>query len=84
MYRCPHCRSRRATWHSLTKHKRKTGHRACDCGGHGHYHFAHRPGSPYCVHNLMGDVNAAISAGTDLTDEEYDDIKAERQKERQT
>lgn len=31
----------------------------------------------------MADVNAAISYGERLTDEEYEAIKAERQKERQ-
>lgn len=32
----------------FTRHLRKSGHRACTCGG---YHFKHRPGSPLCHKN---------------------------------
>jgi hypothetical protein len=46
--RCPECRSRRATYQSMQLHIKATGHKLCTCGG---YHYAHRPGSPFCEQN---------------------------------
>lgn len=59
-YRCPACRIRRTDWLSLQAHCRNSGHALCQCGG---YHYAHRPGSPYCVHNPWSDLRHADRAG---------------------
>ena len=75
MYRCLKCRTRRKTWLGLLKHTKTTGHKACNCGGHGHYPYKRRPGSPYCTENIMGDVNAS---GEYISDEEYEQIKQKR------
>lgn len=48
--RCPECRTRRKDYGLFTQHLRESGHRVCICGG---YHYAHRPGSPYCYSNPL-------------------------------
>lgn len=60
MYRCPACRTRRDDYRLFTRHLRESGHRLCHCGG---YHYAHRPGSPYCEQNPMSELNAAARRG---------------------
>lgn len=62
MLRCPECRSRRTTYQSMLAHLAKTGHKACKCGG---YHYAHRPGSPYCEVNPNAAYYHAWRAGAD-------------------
>ncbi|MDP1688033.1 hypothetical protein [Hydrogenophaga sp.] len=59
-WRCPECRTRRQDYGLFTRHVRESGHRACNCGG---YHYAHRPGSPYCTRNPMADVLIASRQG---------------------
>lgn len=71
LFRCPSCRTRRRDYGLFTQHLRKTGHALCRCGG---YHYEHRPGSPYCVSNPMGDVLIAARQGA--SDEVLDDIVA--------
>ena len=65
MLRCPECRSRRATFTSMTAHIKASGHKFCDCSG---YHFRHRPGSPYCESNPMCTYNRADRAGASEKD----------------
>ena len=69
-YRCPGCRTRRMLFTDMQAHVVKTGHKACRCGG---YHYAHRPGSPFCVSNPMSDVRIADRQG-DCTDEQLLEI----------
>lgn len=59
-YRCPACRTRRTDWLTLVAHCASAGHRVCNCGG---YHYAHRPGSPYCTLNVWSDLRHAARAG---------------------
>lgn len=59
-WRCPDCRTRRTGWLFLLAHCREKGHALCLCGG---YHYAHRPGSPFCEANPMADVRHADRAG---------------------
>lgn len=63
-HRCPECRTRRASLLTLAQHLQRSGHRACTCGG---YHYAHRPGSPYCTRNAMSDVRHAARRGDPLS-----------------
>lgn len=56
MLRCPGCRSRRSTYKALQQHLKLTGHKLCTCGG---YHYAHRPGSPYCHGNPLSVLREA-------------------------
>lgn len=60
MLRCPECRSRRTTYASMQRHIQASGHKLCKCGG---YHYAHRPGSPFCEHNPMAPALHAWRAG---------------------
>lgn len=69
MLRCPECRTRRATYASMQRHIQGSDHKLCTCGG---YHYAHRPGSPYCEHNPMAPALQASRAGT--SDEEVQEI----------
>ena len=62
MLRCPACRSRRATYQSMQLHVKATGHALCTCGG---YHYAHRPGSPFCDANPKAPYFHAMRAGAD-------------------
>ena len=55
-FRCPACRTRRTSFVELVEHCRVHGHTVCGCGG---YHYAHRPGSPYCEQNAMIAVRIA-------------------------
>lgn len=59
-YRCPQCRTRRTDWLHLVAHCHNTGHALCGCGG---YHYAHRPGSPYCQRNPWSGLRHAERAG---------------------
>ncbi|UZZ64546.1 hypothetical protein [Curvibacter phage PCA1] len=72
LFRCPACRTRRSDYKLFTQHLRTSGHKLCNCGG---YHYAHRPGSPFCEQNPMGDVLVAARYGA--TDDELLDIAAE-------
>lgn len=69
LFRCPECRTRRRSHGLFTQHLRESGHKACICGG---YHYKHRPGSPYCVHNPMSAALLASRYGA--SDEEVADI----------
>lgn len=60
MFRCPECRTRRADWHLFRKHVQEAEHEVCVCGG---YHYAHRPGSPYCVRNPWSEYREAERQG---------------------
>lgn len=62
MYRCPACRTRRRDWGLFSRHVEASGHRLCTCGG---YHYAHRPGSPYCERNPLCDLHRASREGAD-------------------
>lgn len=44
----------------MLAHIKESGHSLCTCGG---YHYAHRPGSPYCRENIWSDVRHADRAG---------------------
>ena len=68
-YRCPQCRTRRATFVGILDHIEKSGHELCGCGG---YHYPHRPNSPLCDRNGMATYNRAVKAGA--TEEELLDI----------
>ena len=68
-YRCPQCRTRRATFVGVLNHMEKSGHELCGCGG---YHYPHRPNSPLCDRNEMATYNRAVKAGA--TEEELLDI----------
>ena len=35
----------------------EAGHKLCTCGG---YHYAHRPGSPYCIRNPWSEYREAV------------------------
>ena len=59
-YRCPECRTRRASFKSLIDHVAKTRHALCRCGG---YHYSHRPGSPYCETNPLSAILMADRYG---------------------
>ena len=72
VYRCPECRTRRSTLGLLTRHLQQTDHAVCHCGG---YHYAHRPGSPYCVHNAQSPALLAWRAGA--SDDEVLEISIE-------
>ena len=72
MFRCPACRTRRQDYGLFAQHLRESGHKLCHCGG---YHYAHRPGSPYCVHNPWSALKDAIRRGE--SDEVLMDIAAE-------
>ena len=72
MYRCPQCRTRRKDHGLFTQHLRESGHRLCICGG---YHYAHRPGSPYCEQNPWSELRDAIRR--DYSDEALMDIAAD-------
>ena len=54
-------------------HISATGHKLCGCGG---YHYAHRPGSTYCVQHPLSAVFAAARSG-DVSDDELHDIELE-------
>lgn len=69
LFRCPECRTRRRSHGLFTQHLRESGHKACICGG---YHYKHRPGSPYCVHNPMSAAFLASRYGA--SDEEVAEI----------
>lgn len=71
LFRCPDCRTRRRDYGLFTQHLKSTGHALCKCGG---YHYQHRPGSPYCEKNDMGDVWIAARQGE--SDDVLDDIAA--------
>lgn len=60
MFRCPACRTRRKDWGLFQEHLQATGHRACNCGG---YHYAHRPGSPFCIENHLAALHEADRHG---------------------
>ena len=71
-WRCPVCRSRRATLQSLVAHQEAAGHRGpCDCGG---YPYPHRPGSPCCSLHPAAPYHQAAYRGA--TAVELDDILA--------
>ena len=72
LFRCPACRTRRRDWSLFTRHIEATGHRLCNCGG---YHYAHRPGSPFCESNPRSDVLLASRQG--VPDDELLDIQAD-------
>lgn len=58
--RCNECRTRRSSIQLLLKHHAISKDcRPCNCGG---YHFAHRPGSPYCEHNPRAPLRHALRA----------------------
>lgn len=59
-WRCPECRTRRSTLPLLRAHVAASGHKLCNCGG---YHYAHRPGSPYCSCNPIADLWVAQRQG---------------------
>ncbi len=61
-WRCPACRTRRATFTSLLQHKLDTGHKACVCGGQP---YPHRPGTACCEHNPYAGLQRAIRDGLD-------------------
>ena len=65
MFRCPECRTRRKDYGLFTRHLEQSGHRVCNCGG---YHYAHRPGSPFCVSNPYSDVRIASRYGVPDTE----------------
>lgn len=56
----------------MLKHVADSGHRLCNCGG---YHYAHRPGSRFCVANPMSDVWIAARDG--CTDDELLEVEIE-------
>lgn len=60
MLRCPACRTRRTTYAAMQEHIKASGHKLCTCGG---YHFAHRPGSPFCEQNPHAGYYHALRAG---------------------
>lgn len=62
LFRCPECRTRRHTWELFTRHLRESGHRLCTCGG---YHYAHRPGSPFCERHPLVDLHRAMREHAD-------------------
>lgn len=70
-FRCPECRTRRTSFVALVEHCRQHGHGLCTCGG---YHFAHRPGSPYCERNPMAALRHAMRADN-CSDAELLDIE---------
>lgn len=59
-YRCPECRTRRATAFSMMMHIKTKKHKPCLCGG---YHYPHRPGSPCCVSNPWAEYYDAERRG---------------------
>ena len=61
-YRCPACRTRRATFTGLLKHVQDSGHRLCDCGA---YHYPHRPRGGYCHQHEKAGLRAAARYGID-------------------
>jgi hypothetical protein len=67
--RCPNCRTRRTDPHAMVLHQLRCRQVDCTCGG---YHFKHRQGSPLCVGNPWGDLNAARARGE--TPEVLEDI----------
>lgn len=71
MFRCPSCRTRRKDYQLFTQHIRTSGHALCRCGG---YHYAHRPGSPFCESNPVSALLLADRYGA----EEADLIRAAR------
>lgn len=71
MYRCPACRTRRASLLVLLQHMATHEHAACTCGG---YHYPHRPGSPCCELNPMVTLHRALRTGG-ATDQELDDLE---------
>lgn len=59
--RCKVCRTRRATFTSLLRHVKESGHRKpCQCSG---YHYPHRPGSPCCDQDPRAPYMRAVRAG---------------------
>lgn len=70
MFRCPGCRTRRATWGGLHRHIEASGCEVCRCGG---YHYPHRPGSPCCKLNPNSAVHDAMRSGA--TDEDLWEIQ---------
>lgn len=68
-FRCPECRTRRTSFVALVQHCRDHDHKVCHCGG---YHYAHRPGSPYCERNPMSGVRHALRFGGFTADELMD------------
>lgn len=60
VFRCPACRTRRKLFTSMIAHIKESGHRLCDCGGGGFYHYPHRPGSPCCTANPMSELQQAL------------------------
>lgn len=65
MYRCPECRTRRASYKTLMDHIASSRHALCKCGG---YHYAHRPGSPFCECNPLSAILLADRYGSDASD----------------
>lgn len=65
-FRCPECRTWRATYKAMQDHIKKHKHFPCTCGG---YHYKHRRGSPYCEHNPRAAFLHAARA-EDLNDEQ--------------
>ena len=63
--RCPECRTRRTTRGLFSQHVQATGHKLCQCGG---YHYAHRPGSPYCAYNPVSALLLADRYGAEDDD----------------
>lgn len=59
-WRCPECRTRRQDFDLFMRHIHESGHCLCNCGG---YHYAHRPGSPFCKRNPFSDVLDASRRG---------------------
>lgn len=62
MFRCPDCRTRRADYKLFLRHVAETKHKVCHCGG---YHYAHCPGSPYCIRNPWSAYRDAERRGED-------------------
>ena len=61
--RCNECRTRRSCFTSLLAHRKAHPEcKPCNCGG---YHFAHRPGSPYCYKNPNAELRHALRACED-------------------
>ena len=71
-FRCPACRTRRTSFAALVEHCRDHGHALCGCGG---YHYAHRPGSPFCHQNPQSPALVAWRDGA--SDEEVSEISTE-------
>lgn len=73
-YRCPQCRTRRASWSSLQEHLKKSGHKLCSCGG---YHYKHRMNSPLCHENPLSSHNFYRQTNPEASEEELLDVLIE-------